>query len=167
MSSTNGAPLVIAGIAHDTYTIEVDGDESEFSGVEVTNVDIIDLSAGTAGAIDGSTWSGITTIDLGFDNAGNAISYGAGQTYDLTSDQTGLTLEMAATGSAQTVAINAGDDNGTSTAVGTITVGALDLNAGEDAIAGTVTLDATTANFTATSVDGGALMSMVITGDEF
>jgi len=166
VSSTNGAALAYTAVANDTYTIELDADESEFSGVEITNVDVIDLSAGTAGAIDGSAWTGVGKIDLGFDNAGNAISYGAGQTYDLTKDQVGLTLEMAATGSAQTVAINAGDDNGTSTAVGTITVGALNLNAGEDAIAGTVTLDATTANFTATSVDGGALMSLVITGDE-
>jgi hypothetical protein len=153
VSSTNGAALAYKGIDHATYTVELDGNEAEFSAVEVTDVDVLDLSAGTAGAIDGSAWTNVGKIDLGFDNVGNAISYGAGQNYDLTKDQTGLQLDMATTGSAQTVGIEAGDDNGTSTAVGTITVGALNVNGGEDAIAGTVTIEASTANFTATSMD--------------
>jgi hypothetical protein len=149
-----------------TSDVTIQGNENAFAGVTVANVSKIDMNAGTAGTIDADSWTGVTTIDLGFDNSGNAISYYQGQNYEVTKDQAGFTLDLKATGTAQTVTITAGDDNGTSAAVGTITLGAVDVDAGDDTVAGTVSLEASIANLTATSFDMGAKQNLVISGDE-
>jgi Ca2+-binding RTX toxin-like protein len=162
---TGGTDNTITSITG-TSDVTVQGNEDAFSGVTITTAAKIDMNAGTAGTIDADSWTGITTIDLGFDNSGNAISYDQGQNYEITNDQTGFTLDLKATGTAQTVTITAGDDNGTSAAVGTITLGAVDVDAGDDTVAGTVSLEASIANVTATSFDMGAKQNLVISGDE-
>ena len=62
------------------------------------------------------------------------------------------------------VTVTAGDDNGASSAVGTITVGALDANDG--AITGVLTIEASIANMSGSTITVGAAQPIVVTGDE-
>lgn len=146
-----------------TNSVTVAGNEDEFSGVTINNIDVVDLNAGTAGAIDASKWNGVGKIDLGFDNAGNGITVANAAKVEITTSQTGLDFDYA-TGAANLTLV-AGDVNGASTAVGTATVGALEANAGATA-EGTVTIEANDANLTATSTVVGAKQNIVVTGDE-
>ena len=163
-----------SGSQASTFTVTAAGNEARFSGKTVTDIDTLDLTAGTAGAIDGSNWT-VGKVDLGFDNGANAISYNANAVYEITSDQAnGLALDSKAANANNDLKIIAGDDNGTSTAVGTIAVtGTLDLGGGagagtaDDVRSGTVTIEAILANLTlSTGLDLGKNMSVVITGDE-
>ena len=145
-------------------TVNLAGNEDVFAGATISGVGTIDLTAGTAGTIAGGNWSA-DKVDLGFDNAGNAITLADASTIEVTSDQAGMDINYAA-GSAGNLTLVAGDDNGASAAVGTITLGALNLATGTATSAGTVTIEASTANVTATSTVLDAAQSLVITGDE-
>lgn len=84
---------------------------------------------------------------------------------EVTADQgTGLDFDFSAAGGGD-LTIIAGDDNGASAAVGTISVAALNAAAAATTV-GTVTLEASIANLTATSTVLGAKQNLVITGDE-
>ena len=158
--STNSAAGTINKVGSQTVTVA--GNVSEFTGATVAGVDVIDLTAGT-GAVAASLWTP-GKVDLGYD-AGAAITVASGQTWELTADQTGIDYNFLATSTAGDINIVAGDDNGTSTAVGTITVGAFDAAAAAT-VAGTVNIEASIANLTATSVTVGTLQNIVVTGDE-
>jgi hypothetical protein len=158
--STNSAAGTINKVG--TQTVTVAGNVSEFTGATVAGVDVIDLTAGT-GAVAASLWTP-GKVDLGYD-AGAAVTVASGQTWELTFDQTGIDYNFVATSTAGDINIVAGDDNGTSTAVGTITVGAFDAAAAAT-VAGTLNIEASIANFTATSVTVGTLQNIVVTGDE-
>jgi Ca2+-binding RTX toxin-like protein len=148
-----------------TSDVTIAGNEAEFSGLTITGSSAaINLTAGTAGAIDADGWT-TTTIGLGFNNANNAITAAAGQSYTVTVNQTGLDYDYVAAVVDQDISITAGDVNGTSTAVGTLTVGALNTTSGT-ATSGTVTITANESNMTATSVTASANQDIVINGDE-
>ena len=164
--TVTGTTLPTTYAASGDHAVTLAGNESVFSGAVISGVAVIDLTAGTAGAIDAADWSA-GKVDLGFDNnagAGNAITVGSDVTYEVTSDQTGLDFDFA-TGANGNVTIIAGDDNGTSTAVGTITTAALDANAGATST-GTLTIEASIANVSGSTLTVGALQEVVITGDE-
>jgi hypothetical protein len=150
-------------------SVTVAGNESLFSGVTITGIDVLDLNAGTAGAIDGSKWTNVgVVVDLGFDNAGNAITVSEASKYVVTSSQstTGLDFDYAA--GAKNLTIEAGDVNGVSnTAVGTLTVtGTLDAAAGATD-EGTVAIVANDANLTVTAATTvGAKQTLTVSGDE-
>ncbi|MDB2607707.1 hypothetical protein N9Y66_02590 [Planktomarina temperata] len=147
-----------------SFTVTVAGNEAQFSAVTIAGVDTLDLNAGTAGTIDGSKWTSVGKVDLGFDNAGNAITVSEAAVYSVTANQTGLDFDMG-TG-ASSMSIVSGDVNGaTDTTVGTLTVGALDAAASATS-ATTVVLTAEESNFTATSVVVGAKQVLEVKGDE-
>jgi len=161
-----------------TMTIGADatakGDEAVFAGKTVTGAGTLDLSAGTADAVD---LSGVDVgkIKIGFDNQNTPVSgttpddhpftIKSGQTVELYADQTDIAFNFAGTETSADLKIIAGDDNGsTNTAVGTITTGVLSA---DSTLAGTVTIEAIEANLTATtSSTFGAKQTVVITGDE-
>jgi Ca2+-binding RTX toxin-like protein len=154
------------GTINATSDVTVAGASAALTGTTIANASKVDLTSGSTGTIlDADSWTGVTTIDVGYD-VGAAVSYFDGQTYEFTLDQTGLDMDLYATGSAQTVTIVAGDDNGANTAVGTITLGALTVDDTDDVASGTITIEASIANLTATSMDFGAKQNLVITGDE-
>jgi Ca2+-binding RTX toxin-like protein len=163
-----GASTVLAGSG--SQTVNVSGNEASFSGLTVTGMGTIDLTAGTAGAVDGSLWTA-EKIDLGFDNnkaaaAGNNITLADGATIEVTLDQTSMDIDYV-TGSAGNLTIVAGDDNGASANVGTIAFGALlDAAAANATDTGTVTIEASIANVTATATTLNAGQALVVTGDE-
>jgi len=148
-----------------TDSVTVAGNVSHFTGVTVTGVDVLDLDAGTAGAIAGSKWTSIGKVDLGFDNQGNAITVSEGLKVEITAAQANTDFNYA-TG-AKNMTIVAGDVNGTAnTAVGTLTTGTLDAAAGATDV-GTVTIIANDANMTVTtSTVVGAKQTIVVQGDE-
>lgn len=159
---TGAAATTITGSGD--YDVNLAGNEAVFAGLTISGVNTIDLTAGTAGTIDADDWSSVK-VDLGFDNAGNAISVGSDVTYEVTADQTtGLDFDFAAAANGA-VSVVAGDDNGASTAVGTITVAALDANDGATST-GTLTIEASIANMSGTTITVGALQNIVATGDE-
>lgn len=149
-----------------TNSVTVAGNESLFSGVTISGIDLLDLNAGTAGTIDGSKWTNVAAVNLGFDNTNNAITVSEGAKIVLTSttQTTGLNFDYA-TG-AKNMTIEAGDVNGsTNAAVGTATVGILNAAAGATDV-GTVTIVANESNLTATSAVFGVKQTVVVTGDE-
>ena len=152
-----------------SHSVEIMGDASEFSAITINNIDVVDIIAiaGGAAAFNGSLFSGVGKIDVGVDNANNAFTLVSGATAEITLDQTGgLDFDFSAAGGGD-LTIIAGDDNGASAAVGTINVGgALNAAAAAATTVGTVTLEASIANFTATSTVLGAAQNLVITGDE-
>jgi hypothetical protein len=149
-----------------TQSVEIMGDISEFTAITVTDINTIDIIAGTAAAFNGASYSGVGKIDLGINNTNNAATLVSGSTLEVTIDQTtGLDIDFSAAGGGD-VTIVAGDDNGASSAVGTITVAALNAAAAAATTVGTVTLEASIANLTATSTVIGAKQNLVITGDE-
>jgi hypothetical protein len=162
---TGGTDNTIVTI-NGTSDVTVAAASAAITGVTIANAGKVDLTSGATGTIlDADSWTGVTTIDVGYD-VGAAVSYFDGQTYEITLDQTGLDMDLYATGSAQTVTIVAGDDNGANTAVGTITLGALTVDNADDVVAGTITIEASIAILTATGMDFGARQNLVITGDE-
>jgi Ca2+-binding RTX toxin-like protein len=162
--TVTGTTLPTTYAASGAHAVTLAGNEAVFSGATITGASVIDLTAGTAGAIDAEDWSA-GKVDLGFDNQGNAITVGSGVTYEVTADQTtGLNFDFGTTANGN-VTIVAGDDNGTSTAVGTIALVALDANDGATST-GTLTIEASIANVTGTTLTVGALQNVVITGDE-
>jgi hypothetical protein len=147
-----------------SFTVTVAGNEAQFSAVTIAGVDTLDMNAGTAGTIDGSKWTSVGKVDLGFDNAGNAITVSEAAVYEVTANQAGLDFDMG-TG-ASSMSIVSGDVNGaTDTTVGTLTVGALDAAAAATS-ATTVVVTAEESNLTATSVTLGAKQTLKVTGDE-
>ena len=170
--SGNGAAatFTMTGLAATTiaasgaHSVNLAGDESLFSGVTISGVNTLDLTAGTAGTIDGDSW-GVTKVDLGFDNQNNAITVGSDANYEVTADQTtGLDFDFSSSANGN-VTITAGDDNGASTAGGTIDLVALNANDGATST-GTLTIEASISNVTGTTLTVGALQNVVITGDE-
>ena len=90
----------------------------------------------------------------------------SGSTGNYRGSDWGSDFDFSAAGGGD-LTIVAGDDNGASAAVGTINVGgALNAAAATATTVGTVTLEASIANFTATSTVIGAKQNLVITGDE-
>lgn len=165
ISGANPATTFTGSGAHE---VTLAGNEAIFSAATISGVAVLDLNAGTAGAVDASKWT-VGKVDLGFDNnaaanAANDFTVGSNAVYEVTADQTGLDFAFA-TGANGNVTIIAGDDNGTSTAVGTITLAALDADAGATST-GTLTIEASIANVTASTVTVGAKQNIVITGDE-
>jgi Ca2+-binding RTX toxin-like protein len=160
IESTNSAASTYNKVG--TQTVTLAGPVSEFTGATVTGVDVLDITSGS-GAVAASLWTA-GKVDLGYD-AGAAVTVASGQTYEVTFDQTGLDYNFAAGSTAGNLTLVAGDDNGTSTSVGTIALGALDTNPG-NTIAGTFTIEASIANVTSTGLTVGTLQNLVITGDE-
>lgn len=165
LSVSNGAVTSITKAGQNSVTVA--GNESLFSGVAVSGLDVLDLNAGTAGTIDGSKWTSVGTVDLGFDNAGNAITVSDAATYSVTANQTtGLNFDY--TTAAKNLTIVAGDVNGASnTAVGTLSIaGTLDAAAGATE-EGTVSIVANEANLTVgTATTIGAKQTLNVSGDE-
>ena len=66
----------IVDLAATTYTgtgshaVTLAGNESKFSGTTISGISTLDFTAGTAGDVDLSLVDA-TTIDVGFDNAGD------------------------------------------------------------------------------------------------
>jgi len=144
--------------------VNLAGDESLMAGVTISGIETIDLTAGTAGTIAAGLWTS-NKVDLGFNNAGNAITVGSDVNYEVTADQTtGLDFDFSATANGN-VTVTAGDDNGASATVGTITVGALDANDGATST-GTLTIEASIANMSGSTITVGAAQNIVVTGDE-
>jgi Ca2+-binding RTX toxin-like protein len=161
ITSTSGTTETINA----TSDVTVAGNEAIFAGNTVTGAAAINLaSTSTAGTIAAGLWSA-TEIGVAFNNANNAITAAAGQNYELTVNQTGLDFDYGATVVDQDITITAGDVNGTSTAVGTLTLGALDVTSGT-ATSGTVSIIANESNLTATSVTAATTQDITITGDE-
>ena len=145
-------------------TVNLAGNESLMAGATISGIGTIDLTAGTAGTIAAGNWTS-TKVDLGFDNAGNAITVGSDVNYEVTADQTtGLDFDFSAAANGN-VTVTAGDDNGASSAVGTITVGALDANDGATST-GVLTIEASIANMSGSTITVGAAQPIVVTGDE-
>ena len=149
-----------------TSDVTISGASAAFTGVAISGTAKIDLSSGSTGTVlDADSWINAGKVDVGYD-VGAAVSYYNGANFELTLDQTGLDLDLYAGGAAQTVTITAGDEDVNNSAVGTVTVGALTVDDADDTVAGTITIEASESNFTATSFDFGALQNLVITGDE-
>jgi hypothetical protein len=170
--SGNGAAATytLTGVAATTITgsgaqtVSLAGNEATMAAVTISGIETIDLTAGTAGTIAAGLWTS-NKVDLGFDNAGNAITVGSDVTYEVTNDQTtGLDFDFSATANGN-VTVVAGDDNGASATVGTIAMAALDANDGATST-GTVTIEASIANISGTTITVGAAQPIVVTGDE-
>ena len=119
----------------------------------------MDFTAGTAGDVDLSLVDA-TTIDVGFDNAGdkggteNIFTVKSGASFLVTVNQTDMVVDFGATETSSNVSITAGDVNGAAnTAVGTLNLVDLDINS---ALAGNVSLTANDANFTTNTLVVGA-----------
>ena len=93
------------GTINATSDVTVAGASAALTGTTIANAAKVDLTSGSTGVVlDADSWTGVSTIDVGYD-VGAAVSYFDGQTYELTLDQTGLDMDLYATGSAQTVTI--------------------------------------------------------------
>jgi hypothetical protein len=149
-----------------THSVEIMGDISEFTAITITDIDVIDIIAGTAAAFNGSNFSGVGKIDLGIDNSNNALTLISGSNLEVTTvtQTTGLDIDFSAAGGGD-VTITAGDVT-TGSTVGTVTVNALNAAAAAATTVGTVTLHAAESNLTATSTVLAAKQNLVITGDE-
>ncbi len=149
-----------------SHSVEIMGDLTEFDGVTVTNIDVIDIDSGGGATLNGANFSGVGKIDLGVDNSNNKITLASGSTIEVTADQTtGFDIDFSAAGGGD-LTIVAGDDNGTSTAVGTINLVAMDAAAAAATTVGTVTIEASIANVDMEGATLGAKQNLVITGDE-
>lgn len=169
--SGNGAAATyeVSSGAASKYTVSGDqavtisASAANLSAKTVTGAKEVKITTG-ASALDASKYSNVEKISVGADISGNKITVVDGQTVEFTSaTQTGLDFDYA-TG-AKNVNIIVGDVNGTSSAVGTLTVGAFDASAAA-ADVGNVTITANESNFTATSTTIGAKQTLVLTGDE-
>lgn len=163
LGTNAGSPVSYTKAGSDSVTLA--GDESHFSTLTVTGFNVLNLNAGNAGTINGSKWTNVGKVILGFDNAGNAITVSEGLNVEITAAQTNTDFDYA-TG-AKNMTIIAGDVNGTAnTAVGTLTTGTLNAAAGLTDV-GTVTIIANESNLTVTtSTVVGARQTIVVQGDE-
>jgi hypothetical protein len=176
--SGNGQAVTfnIVDLAATTYAasgehdVTLAGNVNKFDGKTVTGAAKLDLNAGTAADIDLSAVDTATTIDLGYDNAGDVggtemiFTVASGATFEVTTDQTDMVVDYATSATASDLNIIAGDVNGaTNTAVGTLDLTDLDINS---ALAGTVTVTANEANFTTNSFTAGAKQTVTLIGDE-
>jgi len=152
-----------------THSVEIMGDASEFTATTIANIDVIDVIGGGGTAFVASNFSGVGKIDFGVDQNNAKVTVNSGQTVEITVDQAGAgtDFDFSAAGGGD-LTIIAGDDNGTSSAVGTILLGTGALNAAAAAATtvGTVTIEASIANVDATGVVLGAKQILKITGDE-
>jgi hypothetical protein len=152
-----------------TNSVEIMGDASEFTATTITDIDVIDVIGGGGTAFVASNFSNVGKIDFGVDQNNTKITVNSGQTVEITLDQAGAgtDFDFSAAGGGD-LTIIAGDDNGTSTAVGTILLGTGVLNAAAaaDTTVGTVTIEASIANVDSTGVVLGAKQVLKITGDE-
>jgi len=175
--SGNGAAVTynIVDVAATTYTgtgshdVNLAGNESKFSGTTITGIATLDLNAGTAGAVDLSLVDA-TTIDVGFDNAGDKggtelpFTVKSGASFLVTANQTDMIVNFGATETSANLNITAGDVNGAAnTAVGTLNLVDLDINS---ALAGNVAITANDANFTTNTLVVGAKQTVTLSGDE-
>jgi Ca2+-binding RTX toxin-like protein len=148
-----------------TQSVEIMGDTSEFSGVTITGIDVIDANAGGGADFNGGLFSGVGKVDLGVAVGNNSITAVSGSTYEITADQTTKTdFGFSAAGGGD-LTIIAGDDNGASASVGTILLANFDAAAAATTV-GNVTIEASIANVDATGVTLGAKQNLIITGDE-
>ena len=158
------ATAIVSVTKTGSESVTIAGNESVFAAKTVTAVNVLDLNAGTAGTIDASKWTTVGKVDLGFDNANNAITVSEAATYEVTINQTGLNFDF--TTAAKNITVVAGDVNGPgSAAIGTLSVGAFDAAAGATDV-GTVSIEASEANFTATGTTLGVKQILTVTGDE-
>lgn len=168
VTATNGA-MTSAVLGAD---VTAKGDEAIFAGKTITGEGTLDLSAGTADAVDLSKVD-VAKIKIGFDNDNNPaapdhqFTVKSGQTIELYANQSNFDIDFLSTEASGDLTLIAGDVNGAlNSAVGTLTTGVLDLAAAAT-VAGTVTIEASDANLTATtSTTLGAKQALVVTGDE-
>lgn len=169
--SGNGAAATyeVSSGAASKYTVSGDqavtisASAAHLSAKTVTGAKEVKITTGGSD-LDASKYSNVEKISVGDDIGNNQITVVDGQTVEFTSaTQTALDFDYA-TG-AKNVNIIVGDVNGTSSAVGTLTVGAFDASAAA-ADVGNVTITANESNFTATSTTIGAKQTLVLTGDE-
>lgn len=169
--SGNGAAATyeVSSGAASKYTVSGDqvvtisASAANLSAKTVTGAKEVKITTG-GNDLDASKYSNVEKISVGDDIGNNQITVVDGQTVEFTSaTQTALDFDYA-TG-AKNVNIIVGDVNGTSSAVGTLTVGAFDAAAGATDV-GNVTITANESNFTATSTTIGAKQTLVLTGDE-
>ena len=145
------------------HAVTVTGDIAMFNGKTVTGAALVDISAiGTAAALDLSKVSA-TYVDLGGDNAGNAVTMAADQMLEVTADQS-TELELLAKTDKDSITLRVGDDT-TNDAQATITVGALKLGNGTDDFT-TVNIVATAGRLTATSIQTATDTTVVVTGSQ-
>jgi hypothetical protein len=149
-----------------TQSVEVMGDASEFTAVTITNIDVVDVIAGTAAAFNASLFSNVGKIDLGINNANNALTVNSGQTIEVTANQaTGLDFNFSAAGGGD-LTIVAGDLNPASASVDTVNFVAFDAAAAAATTVGNITIEASISNIDMEGVNLGAAQNLIITGDE-
>ena len=149
-----------------TQSVEVMGDISEFTAVTITDINTVDIIAGTAAAFNASLFSNVGKIDLGINNGNNALTVNSGQTVEVTQDQvTGLDFNFSAAGGGNLTVI-AGDDTPNSNSVGTVNFVAFNAAAAAATTVGTVTIEASISNIDMAGVVLGLAQNLVITGDE-
>jgi len=156
--SGNGAAAtytIEAGNAYETITVTGDQlvniktDADDLTAETVTGANVVTVNGAASAAVDFSSVSA-ASIDLDVD-VDDAITVATGANIEINADQNAstATTEIIAKTDNATLNITAGDDTVGSTA-STILLGALDLDNTYDFA--TVTIDATTAALTATSV---------------
>ena len=149
-----------------THSVEIMGDASEFTGITVTDIDVVDIISGGGAAFDGSLFSNVGKTDLGVAIGNFVATVVSGSTIEITADQTTKTdFDFSAAGGGD-LTIIAGDDNGASAAVGTINLLNFNAAAAAATTVGTVTIEASISNVDATGATLGAKQNLVITGDE-
>jgi len=150
--------ITVTGASEVTLT----GDESVFDGNTVTGAALVDINAiATAAAMDLDS-VGATLVDIGADNAGNAITVKNGGTYKVSVDQT-TELELLAKADKDSITLQTGDDT-TNDAQATMSVGALKLGNGTNDFT-TVDIVANEGRLTATSIQAADTV-INISGDE-
>ena len=166
-----GATGSITGTGSHAVNVILDADV--ISGATVSGIDELTIDAKTTDAnidLDSVTVGKyIVTADLGASN--NDLDMATGQTLEFTTNQTAVDIDVAGT-TTDTVSIIAGDVNGSSSTVGTLSLGAVATTEGTansattgDTRGGTVTFTANDANLTMAGLTAWS-QNVVITGDE-
>ncbi|MCP1317646.1 hypothetical protein [Halomonas sp. 707B3] len=143
-------------------SVTLSGNAATFTAVSMSGVDVVAIDSDGAGALDASKFEGVGKITVAND-MGADITVSDAQTVEFSANQTGLNFEYAT--DAANLNLIAGDVNGDSTAVGTLSLGALTADAAATAT-GNVTITAEEANVTAASVVIGAKQTLALNGDE-
>ena len=159
----SGAATIVASGAN---AVSLSGDEARFDGQTITGIANVTLTGTAAGA---SVLGGVSAdkFIVAYDSnsdATNDLEFAGGATVELTNDQTKLGFDVSATSANSNLKLIAGDEDTTSSTVGTVTVGAMLTGAGT--VAGTVEIEAIESNFTSTGVTLGSKQNLTITGDE-
>jgi len=169
LAAPGGGATFVSATKAGTHSVEIMGDASEFTGTTIANIDVIDVISGGGTAFVASSFSGVGKIDFGVDQNNAKVTVNSGQTVEITFDQAGAgtDFDFSAAGGGD-LTIIAGDDNGASSAVGTINLGTgvLDAAAAAATTVGTVTIEASISNVDSTGVTLGAAQILKITGDE-